>query len=230
VLDCFGNEFTKFSISRYLWDKIFQASEDVVKHYPHAPYIMHIIEHVLGIHFPTNAPHKALKLSNKLFLQAKRELEEAAKGKGKVKGKGALGSTSHSSPPRGSRSRCAHSEEPVSSSFDGKTPSKFKFFMEYMFGACCVSAERVQEMLVRMHRIEQKLDIHSSLLHALEPLRDPFEFYDEACKEYYGESSDQPCRCGKQQVDVDDEEYREEDDDNDDDGSDRDDDEDYEDE
>jgi hypothetical protein len=23
VLDCFGDEFTKFSISRYLWDKIF---------------------------------------------------------------------------------------------------------------------------------------------------------------------------------------------------------------
>jgi len=60
----------------------------------------------------------------------------------------------------------------------------------------------------------------------LEPLHDPFEFYDEACKEYYGESSDQPHPQGKSQMDVDDEEYREEDDDDDDDdgGSDRDDD------
>jgi hypothetical protein len=55
----------------------------VVKHYPYAPYIMYIIEHVSGIHFPIDNPHKVLKLSNKLSLQAKRELEEAAKGKGK---------------------------------------------------------------------------------------------------------------------------------------------------
>ena len=55
VLDCFGDEFTKFSISRYIWDKIFMASEDVVKHYLYAPFIMHIIEHVSGIHFPLDA-------------------------------------------------------------------------------------------------------------------------------------------------------------------------------
>ena len=100
-----------------------------------------------------------------------------------------------------------------------------------MFGACYVSAEREQEMLMRMHRIEQKLDIHSTPPQDLEPLRDPFELYDEACKEYYGESSDQPHRRGKQQVDVDDKEYREKDDDDDDngddDGGDRDDDKNY---
>ena len=66
----------------------------------------------------------------------------------------------------------------------------------------------------------------------MEPLRDPFELYDEACKEYYGESSDQPRLHGKWQMDVDDEEYCEEDanDDDDDGGCDRDDDEDYDDE
>ena len=87
-------------------------------------------------------------------------------------------------------------------------------------------------MLVRMNRIEQKLGIPSAPPRALEILRDPFELYDEACKEYYGESSDQPCPHGKSQMDVDDEEYREEDDDDDDDddGGDRDDDEDYDDE
>ena len=118
-----------------------------MKHYPYAPYIMHIIEHVSGIHFPTENPHKVLKLSNKLSLQAKRELEEGAKGKGK--GKGASGSSSFASPPRGSRAHRAHSEEPQSSSSSGaKPPIKFKFFMKYMFGACCASAEREQEMLV----------------------------------------------------------------------------------
>jgi len=106
---------------------------------------MHIIEHVFGIHFPLDATHKVLKLSNKTSLQAKWELEEAAKGKGKGKGKGALGSSSRASPLHASRSRRGHSEEPS---------SKFKFFMKYMFGACCASAEREQEMLVRMHRIE----------------------------------------------------------------------------
>ena len=59
-------------------------------------------------------------------------------------------------------------------------PSKFKFFMKYMFGACCASAESEQELLVRMHQIEQKLDIHSAPPRDLEPLRDPFELYDEA--------------------------------------------------
>ena len=62
--------------------------------------------------------------------------------------------------------------------------------MKYVFGACCASAEREQEMLVRMHRIEQKLDIHSAPPWDLEQLHDPFELYDEDCKEYYGELSD----------------------------------------
>jgi len=81
-----------------------------------------------------------------------------------------------------------------------------------------------------MHRIEQKLDIQSAPPRDLEPRHDPFELYDEACKEYYGESSDQPRGRGKAQVDVDDEDYIKEDDDDDDDGgddSDDDDDEDY---
>ena len=83
VLDCFGDEFTKFSISRYIWDKIFVASEDVVKHYLYALFIMHIIEHVSSIHFPSDVPHKVLTLSNKTSLQANQELADLAKGKGK---------------------------------------------------------------------------------------------------------------------------------------------------
>jgi len=154
---------------------------------------MHIIEHVSDIRFPLDAPHQVLKLSNKTSLQAKRELEEAAqgKGKGKGKGKGASGSSSCASPPRASCSCRAHSEEPQSSSSSGgKPPSKLKFFMKYMFGACCACVEREQGLLVRMHCIEQKLDIHSASPRDLEPLRDPFDLYDEACKDFYGELSD----------------------------------------
>ena len=53
----------------------------------------------------------------------------------------------------------------------------------------------------------------------------PSSFYDEACKEFYCQSSDQPHRYGKQQTSAEDEEYIEDDDD----GGDHDDDEDYED-
>ena len=85
---------------------------------------------------------------------------------------------------------------------------------------------------MRMHRIEQKLDIHSAPPQDLEPLHDPFDLYDEACKEFYGESSDQPRRHGKQQAGAENEEYIKYDDDDDDGGDDgdHDDDEDYEDE
>jgi hypothetical protein len=87
------------------------ASEDVVRHYPYALFIMHIIEHMSGIHFPLDAPHKVLKLSNKTSLWAKSELEEIAKGRGK--GKGTSGSSSsQASPPCASRSRRAYNEEP----------------------------------------------------------------------------------------------------------------------
>ena len=49
VLDRFGLDFDKFSISRYIWNKIHSVSEDLVKHYPYAPYLMHVIEQVSGI-------------------------------------------------------------------------------------------------------------------------------------------------------------------------------------
>ena len=82
-----------------------------------------------------------------------------------------------------------------------------------------------------MHRIEHKLDIHFAPPRDLEPLHDPFDLYYEACKDFYGESSDQPRRHGKQQASAEDKEYIKDDDDDDGgDDSDHDDDEDYEDE
>jgi len=59
-------------------------------------------------------------------------------------------------------------------------------------------------------------------------LLDPFELYDEACTEYYGEKDARP--KGKQRHDDEDEKYHEEDDDGDDDEDDDDDEEDYKDE
>ena len=49
VLDRFGEDFDKFSISRYIWNMIHDASEDPMKHYLYATYLMHVIEQVSGI-------------------------------------------------------------------------------------------------------------------------------------------------------------------------------------
>jgi hypothetical protein len=87
VLDRFGDDFQKFSISRYIWNKIHDTSEDPMKSLPYAPYIMHVIEQVSSIGFPTDAQYKLLKLANKMFISAARELKRAAeiaKGRGKV--------------------------------------------------------------------------------------------------------------------------------------------------
>lgn len=127
VLQRFGPQLGLFSISHYIWNKIHDASEDTVRHYPYAPYLMHVIEQVTGIWFPTDVKHKKLKITNKMFKTAKKALEEARKGK-------ATGaSTSHASSQ-------SSSEEPLSSSSGKKKPCLLKFCMTYIFGQCCAAA------------------------------------------------------------------------------------------
>ena len=43
VFQRFGEDFDKFSISHYIWNKIHDASEDPMRHLPYAPYLMHVI-------------------------------------------------------------------------------------------------------------------------------------------------------------------------------------------
>ena len=133
MLERFGDEFQKFSIGRYIWNKIHDASEDPVKHLPYAPYIMHVIEQVSGIRFPYDTQQKLLKISNKTSIVAARELREKANA-AQGKGKGVSSSRSRrgaSTPAAAARSS---SSEPLSSSSSGKKPNKFKFLMTYMFG------------------------------------------------------------------------------------------------
>ena len=85
VLQRFSDDVDKFSISRYIWYKIHDATEDPVRHYLYAPYLMHVIEQVLGIRFPTDSNHKLLKITNKTSITAARELKKKA-DKGKCKG------------------------------------------------------------------------------------------------------------------------------------------------
>jgi hypothetical protein len=138
-------------------------STKLVRHFPYAPYIMHIIEQLSDIKFPTNAPHTVLKISYKMSHKARKEMEDAATARASSSRAHAFGPHSHASPPAASRSRHAASEEP---------PNKFKFFMNYMFGACCASAQCEHDMQERMYHIEYKLDIQSDAPPPLVPLRD----------------------------------------------------------
>ena len=215
VLQRFGDEFEKFSISRYIWNKIHDATEDLVKHLPYAPYIMHIIEHVSGIRFPYDSEHKLLKISNKTSIIATRELRERAEV-AKARGKGPSGSRSR----RGAATTAARSssDEPLSSSSSGKKPNKFKFLMTYMFGQCCASAQRENDMQERLYRLEQQAGIVSSPPPPFVPPRDPLALYDEACVAYEDDATSRP--HGKGKATEEDEEYIEDDDDEDDDGGD----------
>ena len=130
----FGDDFQLFTISRYIWNKIHDATEDPMRHLPYAPYIMHVIEQVFGIRFPIDTQHNLLKISNKMSITAAKELKMKGDA-AKAKGKGALGSRSRrgASPPAAAAARSS-SAEPLSSFSSGKKPNKFKFLITYMFG------------------------------------------------------------------------------------------------
>ena len=131
MLQRFGDDFQLFSISRYIWNKIHDATKDPVKHLLYAPYIMHVIEQVSGIRFPIDSQHKLLKISNNTSITAARVLKKKADAaRGKCKGPSGSRSRHGASQPAASR---ASSAEPFSSSPSGKKPSKFKFLMTYMF-------------------------------------------------------------------------------------------------
>lgn len=129
MLNCFGPQLEKFSISDYIWNKIFHASEDLVKHFPYAPFLKHIIQQVTGYRFPTDVPHASLKVTNLDSIQVRKERKEDA-------------ATASGVP---SRSHRASSEDPTSSSSSGKKGgpgNKFTFVLQHLFGACCASAQR----------------------------------------------------------------------------------------
>ena len=117
-----------------------------------------------------------------------------------------------STPAAAARSSSA---EPLSLSFSGKKPSKFKFLMTYMFGQCCASAQRENNMQESLYRLEQQAGIVSSPPLPFVPPRDPLALYDEACAAYDDDASSRP--HGKGKATEDDEEYQEEEDDEDDD-------------
>jgi len=82
-----------------------------------------------------------------MSLQAKNALKKGASGASGSRSH--THSRSHSSPPPASCSHRASSEEAPSSTSGKRPPNKFKFFMQYMFGACCASAQHEQDMLER---------------------------------------------------------------------------------
>jgi hypothetical protein len=59
VLCCFGAGGDRFSITDFMWRKIEQAANDPHKSLPYAPFLMYIIEQVVGRSFHHNAVHKS---------------------------------------------------------------------------------------------------------------------------------------------------------------------------
>ena len=148
-----------------------------MRHLPYAPYIMHVIEQVSGIWFPTDTQHNLLDISNKTSITAAKELKMKGDA-AKAKGKGVLGSRSRrgASPPAAAAR--SSSVEPLSSSSSGKKPSKFKFLMTYMFGQCCASAQREHDMQERLYQLEQHAGIVSSPPPPFVPPCYPLALYD----------------------------------------------------
>jgi hypothetical protein len=59
VLCRFGVGGDRFSITDFMWRKIEQAANDPHKSLPYAPFLMYIIEQVVGRSFHHNAVHKS---------------------------------------------------------------------------------------------------------------------------------------------------------------------------
>lgn len=71
VLHHFGTHCSKLSVSDYIWSELTLVSEDLIKHFLYAPYLMVIIDHVSEILFPKDVKHQPLKICYKLSPAAK---------------------------------------------------------------------------------------------------------------------------------------------------------------
>ena len=130
VLARFGDDFQKFSVSRY------------IRNLPYAPYI---IQQVSGIRFPSDGSnHKVLRLANQVLVQVTWALK--ARGAAPPCHGGPPSALSRRAAPSPATVSHSTSSQPLTSSGKGKKPSKFKFLMTYMLGQCCASAQQQHDI------------------------------------------------------------------------------------
>ena len=138
-----------------MWGKIVEASVDPHKSLPYAPYLMHIIEQVVGHSFYPDTPHRSYGVRN---LNPQRIRGAAADTPAPA---ASSPGGAPSSPPRRSSSGRREHDGPI------------KFALKKFFSYFCYKAERVDR---RLRRLEESLN-----LPPVSPLRrfpDPFDEFD----------------------------------------------------
>jgi hypothetical protein len=160
-----------FSVSHYMWTKIYIAVRDPKVHYPYAPYIMHIIEQVTGKEFLKDVKHKPLRIRNPYSPAAKAEFEKGAMSSAAPSASVTLGGHRSCGP---SVAAAAPSVDPRSSSAHRGHGGSIKYAFSKFFEAFCYKMKRDDH---RLQRIEQKLNIDPPS--PLREFRDPFVLYRE---------------------------------------------------
>lgn len=153
----FGANGGRFSVSDFMWNKIEDAAVDPNKYLPYAPYLMHIIEQVVGQGFSHECKHASVRAKHLGPLGP----STAAGSSAPVGGATApLGGDPSAPPPRSSleRRECG-----------GATRHALKKFMEYF----CYTTKRTDE---RLRRLQERANISPSS--PLCDFPDPYEEYD----------------------------------------------------
>jgi hypothetical protein len=132
----------EFSMFDFIWGEIKAISESPLKSCGYAPYIMHMIERVMGRTFGYDKEHHPLRIMNDL--RAPMEERRAA--------------APHSSPPRAARGRCQQGD---------KAPSPIQKIFSLLFGMCKsqhVADVRAQHDRCKRRKITKSVkEIHTHL-------------------------------------------------------------------
>jgi hypothetical protein len=165
VLCCFGAGGDRFSITDFMWRKIEQAANDTHKSLSYAPFLMYIIEQVVGRSFHHNAVHKSYSV---------RHL-----------GPKGIGGSSAPSPTHGPATRASSrgayrggaNTAPTHSSSKHRRRGGgvIKYVLGKLWEAFCYKAEKDDR---RLRRIEQHLQIDPPES-PLREFQDPFAEYNE---------------------------------------------------
>jgi hypothetical protein len=146
VLCCFGTGGDRFSITDFMWRKIEQAANDPHKSVPYAPYLMYIIEQVVGRSFHHNTVHKSYSV---------RHLGPRGIGGGSVPSP-TRGPTTRTSSRGAYRGGTAPAPTRSSSERRRRGGGVIKYALGKLWEAFCYKTEKDDR---RLRRIEQHLQI-----------------------------------------------------------------------
>jgi hypothetical protein len=130
VLACFAPGGDKFNVPRFIWHELRLATEDGRKGLPYAPYLMFLIERVIGLGFPKDGMHIVYKIE---------------KTQPTVASQATRGPYAHEDVLESSRSRSQNGDK-----------MKCGKWLKEIFGKCTYAAERAYE--TQLEQREQRGD------------------------------------------------------------------------